>query len=274
MAQLTKGMYGTARKPVVGPFGLSAGQKCVDMRIVDRDGGWYNRRGERLGLGELSAHDFLKIISDIDNGELFIILDGIAAYWNFENSKDGAMAKLSIDAPGIDYVAKHAQYILAHKQAYYVADYPHKIFKWDNGLRLRPLMPSSVKEFMTSQIFARYIKMTITDVMAFASEIHAVDANGITKLRKGERDTYYIQNDYRFSHSSAIGDGHRETPFEYGHACDISPYYSLIELWLRFCHIAFQRPRGHTFIRTNDFLFVVEPDGITAEDGHFTKFCD
>ncbi|MEK7089281.1 MAG: hypothetical protein AAB920_00495 [Patescibacteria group bacterium] len=274
MAQLTKEMYGSALRPIVGPFGLSTGQKCVDMRIVDRDGGWYTKRGERLGFGELSAHDFLKIISDIDNDELFIILDGTDAYWNFQNSKTGSMAKLSIDAPGIDYVAKHAQYVLAHKQAYYVADYPQKIFKWDNGLRLRPLTSNSVKEFMTSQIFAHYLKMTIADVVAFAPEIHATKTNGTTKLRQGQKDAYYIKNDYRFSHSSAIGDGHRESPFEYGHAQDISPYYSLIDLWLRFCHVAFRRAEGHTFIRANDFLFVVEPDGITAEDGGFTKFCD
>ena len=124
MAQLTKGMYGTESKfnPTGGLFGLRCGQ-CRGRDFI-HNGGWYNRDGEKLGWGDLSPQDFLRISNEIEDGELFIILYEGDSFWNFVVRPGiiGSMAavKPEVEAPGVDFVSEKCCYILAKHRLYYV----------------------------------------------------------------------------------------------------------------------------------------------------------
>lgn len=62
-----------------------------------------------------------------------------------------------------------------------------------------------------------------------------------------------------------IGDGSKCNLLTYRSAASVSPHYAILDLWFRF------RRFGQVFIRANDWLLRVEPEGVTAEDGCFTK---
>ncbi|MFA5830562.1 MAG: hypothetical protein WC878_01905 [Candidatus Paceibacterota bacterium] len=114
MAQLVKGMYGSERKPTGDLFGLRCGQERFKNRII-HNGGWYNQAGEKLGWGDLSREDFERISKELDyGGELFIVLNSHDSFWKFTTNFDG----FNVGSPGIDYVTKHAQYIILRNQLY------------------------------------------------------------------------------------------------------------------------------------------------------------
>lgn len=110
--QLTKGMFGYRRfRASSNLFGL----RCQQIRYCDfvRNGGWYNKAGERLGWGDLSLKDFLRISSELENGELFIVLYELDSYWNFcAPSGIIGTTKITRKEPGVDYVAEHCCFII------------------------------------------------------------------------------------------------------------------------------------------------------------------
>ena len=118
--KLEKGMYGSEFRSKKGPFGLACGQ----MRGHDfcHNAGWYNKAGEKLGWGDLSLDDIRTICREIDPGELFVILSEHDSFWKFTTSIGtiGSMCSVRPDAeaPGVDYIAEHARYIIANGAIY------------------------------------------------------------------------------------------------------------------------------------------------------------
>lgn len=120
MSQLVLGMYGTEFHHESNLFGLGCGQlSCSDKKIT-HNSGWYNKRGEKLGWGDLSAEDFQRIATEIAADEVFVVLGEDDSYWNVRNGqiKTGLIFKQVVTeaSPGIDYVAAHAQFLIAKGQ--------------------------------------------------------------------------------------------------------------------------------------------------------------
>jgi hypothetical protein len=119
--QLTKGMYGTEFNQTSGLFGL----RCGQMRnIGTHNSGWYNRAGEKIGFGDLTVGDFERIASELEDNDMFIVLKEDDSFWNFVTKPGlvGSMASTSPDvqAPGVDYVAEHAQYAIVASEMYVI----------------------------------------------------------------------------------------------------------------------------------------------------------
>jgi hypothetical protein len=104
-------MFGTEDEPQSPLFGIRSGQARGGRTKIIQNGGWYSSSGDKLGWGDLSAEDFQRISGDLESDELIIILDEEDSFWKFKEHPD-----LSMEAPGIDYVAKHARYVIARNQ--------------------------------------------------------------------------------------------------------------------------------------------------------------
>jgi hypothetical protein len=124
-SRLSKGMYGNefGRTPETALFLL----KCGQMRGRDlvHNGGWYNRAGEKLGWGDLEPADFQRIAEELEEGELFIILSESDSFWNFVTHNPGSIGSrcatsADVNAPGVDYVAEKAMYIIGRMELYIV----------------------------------------------------------------------------------------------------------------------------------------------------------
>lgn len=115
MNQLTPNMYRPASfserfsKPST-LFGLREGQ----MRFPDtiHNGRWYNMNGERIGCGDLSSADILRISNEIDPDEIFFVL----------NEHDGDEAGYE---PGINAVQSKTFMAITRGHIYYVARHSH-----------------------------------------------------------------------------------------------------------------------------------------------------
>ncbi len=122
--QLTKGMYGNEFGSKSNLFGLRCGQCRYDSLV--HNGGWYNKTGERLGWGDLSLEDFLRVYGEVADDELFVVLGEVGSFWNFVKHPGtiGALArtKPGIEEPGRDYIAEHARFIIGHHR-FYVVDH-------------------------------------------------------------------------------------------------------------------------------------------------------
>jgi hypothetical protein len=92
------------------------------------------------------------------------------------------------------------------------------------------------------------------------------DKGGVTVLEPKKHDTRY--DDRRYSEgateSYTEGDGSRENPYRYLSAAPVSAHYETVDLWSRFRDEA-------VFIKINDWLLEVSPEGVTASDDTFTK---
>jgi hypothetical protein len=162
MAQLTKGLYGHQFERASNLFGLSCGQ--IRGKDFVHNGGWYNKLGEKLGWGDLSTDDFFRIRRELEEGEMFIILDESDSFWNFVTRPGllghNAVTKPDVEAPGVDYVAAHARYIITKLPEngfgmYVVDDYPRKE-DWVNldGLMFHSMKREDAKAFITSTAVA------------------------------------------------------------------------------------------------------------------------
>ncbi len=112
--RLTKGMYGHEFGSTSDLFGIRCGQMRGGELV--HNGGWYNRLGEKLGWGDLSIEDMQRIASQLEEGELFIILGERDSYWDIHEEKGDQ--KKDEHAPGVEYVTKKCRYIIAPKQLY------------------------------------------------------------------------------------------------------------------------------------------------------------
>ncbi|MBI2003282.1 hypothetical protein HYT45_03845 [Candidatus Uhrbacteria bacterium] len=160
MAQLTKGMYGSQSNPTGGLFGLYCGQMRGGKTKLTHNSGWYNKLGEKLGWGDLTAKDFRRIAKGLKDGELFITLGEQDSFWNFV-TRYGAIGSMcavkpEAEAPGAEYVAAHASYVIARNQLYQVdrfGDLKEKISEW-HGLRFKLINPADLKALMTTSTAA------------------------------------------------------------------------------------------------------------------------
>ena len=146
--QLTKGVYGGEFDSLIGPFDLMCGQ--MRGRGMTHNSGWYNRLGEKLGFGDLSVEDFDRIAAGLEEGELFIILSESDSFWNFVTKPGhfGYQAKTqpTVEAPGVEYVAAHAMYVIGPKQFYCSGEFidPGKEILQYRGLTFKVLQPDAV----------------------------------------------------------------------------------------------------------------------------------
>lgn len=155
MPRLTKGVYGHEFDHIQeGPFGLRTGQTRFGIGKITHNSGWYNKLGEKLGFGDLSSGDFERIKAELQEMELFIILNEHDSFRNFviRNGVIGGMAAVdqSVEAPGIDYVAELCRYIIAKGRVYAVSGnrYLDKLYKMDNGLKVRRLHREEAQRFI------------------------------------------------------------------------------------------------------------------------------
>ena len=128
MTQLIKGMYGGEfSHEESNLFGLHCGQMRGGKDKLTYNSGWYNKSGEKLGWGDLSTEDMMRIAAELEANELFIILSEGKSCWDHRTNW------LSESAPGIAYVAKHAMYIIAKGQKITVDPYG------ENGPKIRQI---------------------------------------------------------------------------------------------------------------------------------------
>lgn len=147
MAQLTKGMYGSQFERASRLFGLSCGQ--IRGKDFVHNGGWYNKQGEKLGWGDLNV----EIRRELEEGEMFIILGEQDSFWNFATTP-GLLGhnwgtKPTIEAPGVEYVAAKARFIITRDGYHFVDNYSRKD-EWVNfnGLEFRVVPRANAKAFL------------------------------------------------------------------------------------------------------------------------------
>ena len=156
MTRLIKGMYGHEFGPTSDLFGLRCGQvRGGGNAKMTHNSGWYNKAGEKLGFGDLSVTDFQRISKELADGELFIILGESASFWNFvtQHGIIGSMCqtKPTVEAPGVEYTAKYAMYVIARNQLYCVSnEESKKETSWRRGLEFRVLSSSALKALMVA----------------------------------------------------------------------------------------------------------------------------
>lgn len=158
MAQLTKGLYGHQFEQASNLFGLSCGQ--IRGKDFVHNGGWYNKLGEKLGWGDLSVEDFQRIRRELEEGEMFIILGESDSFWNFVTRPGllghNAVTKPDVEAPGVDYVAAKARYIITKRPEggfgmHIVDDYARKDNQVNlDGLMFHVLKREDAKAFITA----------------------------------------------------------------------------------------------------------------------------
>lgn len=137
MSQLVRGMYGTEFTQASNLFGLACGQMCSRHNKLTHNSGWYNKRGEKLGWGDLSANDFQRIAAEIADNELFIVLSEQASFWNFFNKGRPSEKAPTEAAPGIEYVAAHAMFLIAKGQLCSVNNFRETQEEERAGLRFK-----------------------------------------------------------------------------------------------------------------------------------------
>lgn len=115
--KLVQGMFsnGFDRKP--SPLGLRCDQMRNMFETLSRNAGWYNNRGEKIGYGDLSFDDALRIAIELDEGEYFVLLGEEDSFWKFVEENPGltgadCTTHPTVDAPGVDYVASKAEFII------------------------------------------------------------------------------------------------------------------------------------------------------------------
>ncbi len=125
-SRLIKGMFGTQRRRNETFLKLKCGK--IHANRVRKDCGWYNKKGEKLGWGDLSPDDFLNIKRLLKPAELFIVLsrsDSQDAFVTEHSSIMGSLSEVTpdIEAPGVEYVAETCIYIITNDTIYMVDSY-------------------------------------------------------------------------------------------------------------------------------------------------------
>jgi hypothetical protein len=109
-------MYYPEYSGKAGPFGLRCGQMRHRKVRAAKNAGWYNRRGEKLGWGDLSHEDLDLIRRGLPADEAFIILCENDASLRFIMGKKRRKER----APGVRYVIEKCMYIVAGGRLYLV----------------------------------------------------------------------------------------------------------------------------------------------------------
>jgi len=155
MPLLTQAMYGTEFNPASRLFGLRCGQMRSTSKVV-HNGGWYNRRGEKLGWGDLSTTDFLNIQAELPELELLVVLEEEDSFWKFVTHNPGVIGSMcsttpTIDAPGVGYVATHCSFIVSSTELYHIEDDSRTtgVFEYCN-LKFKRLGRAQARNLMVS----------------------------------------------------------------------------------------------------------------------------
>jgi hypothetical protein len=91
---LEPGVYGEEFRSKVGPFGLHCGQMKSGTGKMYHNASWYNKFGYKVGWGDLSETELIKISKEIPPDELFIVLGEHDSYWGLTPEQ---RVKLPID---------------------------------------------------------------------------------------------------------------------------------------------------------------------------------
>jgi len=108
--RLTHNMY---RNQNCNLFGLTEGQ--LRFEDIVHNGSWYNDRGEKLGWGDLNPQDLKNIANGLVEGESFYILSESVSYWAFVTKVNSDLSHEvlpDVTSPGIDFVQKHAIFLI------------------------------------------------------------------------------------------------------------------------------------------------------------------
>lgn len=98
-------------------LGFKEGQmRGWGAKKIGHNCGWYNREGAKLGWGDLSKEDLDKVAAALPAGELLVVLGEQASFWKFV-TRVGVIGDLcektaAEAAPGVDYIAEHALFIV------------------------------------------------------------------------------------------------------------------------------------------------------------------
>lgn len=103
MSQLKKGMY-TTREGTSVLFGIAYGQIRARNKVANQHG-WFNKKGEEIGWGDLSAEDVVRISCEIEEDEFFIT-------FNSEGSHSTTVVE------DLEYVINHAYFVIGRGQLY------------------------------------------------------------------------------------------------------------------------------------------------------------
>jgi hypothetical protein len=119
------------------------------------------------------------------------------------------------------------------------------------------------------------MKLTLAEVRKNVPSIHVFkvegESNGVKHLTPQEHDSrYYDYDQPSYSLGYTKGDGSRDNPYTYESAVPVSPYYAIIDLWLKF-RLKKLLNNNVALIRVNHWLLELHLDGVVAEDGHHTR---
>lgn len=78
---LEPGIYGTEFRSKTGPFGLRCGQMKSGANKMYHNASWYNKFGYKVGWGDLTETELIKISKEIPSDELFVILGEHDSFW-------------------------------------------------------------------------------------------------------------------------------------------------------------------------------------------------
>lgn len=113
--KLTQGMFSD---PKCNAFGLSYAQ--VKTNPLFKSAGWFNRKGEKLGYGDLSVQDLWSIANQLHDDDVFLALTEADTIWNIPSDLDKFK-------PGHRYVFEHAVLGITRYDVYKIKDtYPNR----------------------------------------------------------------------------------------------------------------------------------------------------
>jgi hypothetical protein len=90
-------------------FGLKYGQ--LRMNEFTHNSGWFNAAGEKIGFGDLSIEDMVRIREELQSGEVFIIVCESDLF-----ATRTERTPYDPEAPGVDWVVDKAMYIIVPGQ--------------------------------------------------------------------------------------------------------------------------------------------------------------
>lgn len=139
--QLPIGVYGNESIGIAGPFGLRY-EQMRDTQVVVRNAGWFNKRGERLGFGDLSRGDLVGISEGLNQNELFVVLNDDDSYRSFTR---GEVPWDKFQIPGIEYIVDHFE-VMVQKGLVLIPE-GHQINE-NEGLNIRNVSRAEAAEII------------------------------------------------------------------------------------------------------------------------------
>ncbi len=107
-------------------FGLITSQTRSQKFIQNTS--WYNKKGYKIGWGDLSPQDIRNIMKNIHKDELFIVLQETESFWKFVFYGDPVLGDLfgvshtDIENPSNEFLIQYCQFLIGRRKLYYVHD--------------------------------------------------------------------------------------------------------------------------------------------------------